>query len=50
MNLFRIMNMKGINRCAVFHLQARQIIERGNPIDVYRNLKLETFYFTKGPA
>ena len=50
MNLFRIMDIKGINRCVVFHLQARKIIERGNPINVYRNLKLETFYLTKGPT
>lgn len=36
MNLFIIMNIEGINRCVVLHLQARKIIECCHHISVYQ--------------
>ena len=50
MNLFRIMDIKGLIDVLFFICKQGQIIERGNLIDVYQNLKLEAFYFTKGPT
>ena len=39
--MFRIINIKGIKRCVVYILQAREIIERSHLISVYRvNVKL----------